>query len=293
MRLVTFRDDAGERIGVLDGEVVRDVTAADGEWPDSMLALIAGGPSVLNRVRGAAGAAPSLPVSTVSLCAPIPRPAKNIFCVGKNYREHAQEFQVSGFDATATVDAIPEAPIIFTKPATCVIGPGAAIAASLDPTASVDYENEFAVIIGAGGRAIPAERWAEHVFGYTIVNDVTARLLQQRHKQWFLGKGIDTFCPMGPCIVTADELSEPASARLRTWVNGDLRQDATVRDLIFDIPTLIATISRAITLEPGDIIATGTPSGVGIGFKPPRYLRPGDIVLTAIEPIGSLSNPVI
>ena len=225
------------------------------------------------------------------LCAPLPRPAKNIFCVGKNYHEHAKEFAGSGFDATAK-EVVPEAPVVFSKPPTSVIGPGEPIPAHLDPTNSVDYEGELAVVIGRGGRGIRKAEAPSYVFGYTIVNDVTARTLQHKHRQWILGKGIDGFCPMGPAILTADEVPDPGALRLRTWVNGELRQDAPVSDLIFDIPTLIETISAGITLQPGDLIATGTPAGVGIGFQPPKFLKSGDVVRVEVTSIGVLENPV-
>jgi 2-keto-4-pentenoate hydratase/2-oxohepta-3-ene-1,7-dioic acid hydratase in catechol pathway len=258
-----------------------------------MLGLIALGAAGLEKLkRAVAKAAVRLPLGKVKLVAPIPRPARNIFCVGKNYHEHAREFHTSGFDASAGKDAIPEVPIIFTKPPSCVIGPGAPIPGHLDPTNSVDYENELTVVIGKGGRGISKARAFEHVYGYTIINDVTARTLQHRHKQWFIGKSIDGFCPMGPVLLTADEVPDVGELHLTTRVNGELRQDARVKDLIFDIPTLIETISAGITLEPGDLIATGTPSGVGIGFKPPKYLKKGDIVSLTIEPIGELTNPV-
>jgi 2-keto-4-pentenoate hydratase/2-oxohepta-3-ene-1,7-dioic acid hydratase in catechol pathway len=295
MRLVTFRGDVDLRLGVLDAgsQTVIDVAAAAPDLPRGMLGLIALGSAGLDKLRKAvATAAVRLPLGKVKLVAPIPRPARNIFCVGKNYHEHAREFHGSGFDASAGKDAIPDVPIIFTKPPSCVIGPGAAIPAHLDPTSSVDYENELTVVIGKGGRGISKARAFEHVYGYTIVNDVTARTLQHRHKQWFIGKSMDGFCPMGPVLLTADEVPDVAEMHLTTRVNGELRQDAKVKDLIFDIPTLIETISAGITLEPGDLIATGTPSGVGIGFKPPKYLKKGDVVSLTIEPIGELTNPV-
>ena len=291
MRLATFADDAGARIGVMDGEGIRDVTAADPSLPRDMLGLIIAGRALLPRVLATAAAAPHLPPGTFRLLAPIPRPTRNIFCVGKNYREHAKEFASSGFDATAK-EVVPEAPVVFSKPPSTVIGQGDDIPAYLDPTASVDYEGELAVVIGAGGRGIGADHALQHVFGYTIVNDVTARTLQHRHRQWLLGKGIDGFCPMGPAILTADDAPDPTALRLSTWVNGELRQDVLVADLIFDIPALIATISAGITLEPGDIIATGTPVGVGIGFTPPRYLVAGDRVRITVTGIGTLENPV-
>lgn len=291
MRLATFADGRGARIGVLDGDAIRDVTATDPLLPQEMLALIAGGSRLLRRLAEAVDTAPLLPLGALRLLAPIPRPPRNIFCVGKNYREHAKEFASSGFDASAK-EVVPEAPVVFSKPPSTVIGPGEAIPAFLDQTGSVDYEGELAVVIGTGGRGIAPGDALRHVFGYTIVNDVTSRTLQHRHRQWLLGKGIDGFCPMGPAILTADEVPDPTTMKLSTWVNGTLRQDARVSDLIFDIPTLIATISAGITLEPGDIIATGTPAGVGIGFTPPRYLAAGDVVRITVTGIGTLENPV-
>jgi 2-keto-4-pentenoate hydratase/2-oxohepta-3-ene-1,7-dioic acid hydratase in catechol pathway len=231
-------------------------------------------------------------VSEVRLHAPISVPRRNILCAGKNYHEHAEEFDKSGFDASAGKSRVPDHPIIFTKWPEAVIGPGDAIDSALDPTQSTDYEGELCLVIGEGGRAIASGDALGHVYGYTILNDVTARSLQSRHRQWFLGKSIDTFCPMGPCIVTADEIPNPTELLLQTHVNGELRQNARVSDLIFDIPTLIATISRSMTLAPGDLIATGTCAGVGIGFNPPQFLRPGDTVSITIEPIGTLNNPV-
>jgi 2-keto-4-pentenoate hydratase/2-oxohepta-3-ene-1,7-dioic acid hydratase in catechol pathway len=290
MRLVTFRDGKGTRIGALDeaGRVL-DLAAADAALPREMLALIAGGDAALGAARAAEATAPV--AEGAAILAPIPRPAKNIFCVGKNYHEHAKEFARSGFDATAK-EVVPEAPVVFSKPPTSVIGPHDPIPSFLDASASTDYEGEIAVVIGKGGRGITEADAYAHVFGYTIVNDVTARTLQHRHRQWILGKGIDGFCPMGPAIVTADAAGVPPRLAISTWVNGELRQRAPVSDLIFGIPTLIATISAAITLEPGDIIATGTPAGVGIGFTPPRFLKPGDVVRIEVPGIGVLENPV-
>ena len=290
MRLVTFRqkDRLQHRIGALapDGTVL-DLAVADPavSW-SSMPAVIAGGEAMLKRARAAAERAPVMEGAV--LCAPIPRPAKNIFCVGKNYHEHAREFAGSGFDATAK-EVVPEAPVVFSKPPTSVSGPGDSIPSFLDPTHSVDYEGELAVVIGKPGRGIRKAEALAHVFGYTIVNDVTARDVQMRHQQWDLGKSFDTFCPMGPWLVTADELDGQAT-RVRCWVNGELRQDARTTDLIFDIPTLIETCSRGITLLPGDVIATGTPSGVGMGMKPPVFLKTGDTVRIEVDGIGVLEN---
>jgi 2-keto-4-pentenoate hydratase/2-oxohepta-3-ene-1,7-dioic acid hydratase in catechol pathway len=233
-----------------------------------------------------------LPLNGARFAAPL-SPRRNIFCVGKNYRAHAKEFTLSGFDSSATsiIEAVPEAPIIFTKAPETVIATGEAILLPTDLTECVDYEAELAVIIGKGGRGIPVESAMDHVFGFTTINDVTARDLQARHKQWFLGKSIDTFCPMGPWIATRDEV-DLETMEIRCWVNGELRQHARVADLIFDVPTLIATLSAGLTLQPGDIIATGTPAGVGIGFDPPRYLQVGDEVAIEITGLGRLSNRV-
>jgi len=290
MRLVTFQDRQGARVGVLQGEEVADVTAASSGLPKDLAAYCDGGR--LQDLKRALERAPRLRLGEVRLRAPIPRPAKNIFCVGKNYHEHAREFHDSGFDASAGATASPDLPIIFSKAATTVIGPGDPIPGSKDATQSVDYEGELTVVIGKRARGVTKADAYDYVFGYTIINDVTSRTLQHAHKQWFLGKNLDGFCPMGPCIVTADEVPDVTKLRLETRVNGEVRQNADVSDLIFDIPTLIETISGVMTLEPGDLIATGTPVGVGIGFKPPKYLKPGDTVSVTIEPIGTLTNPV-
>jgi 2-keto-4-pentenoate hydratase/2-oxohepta-3-ene-1,7-dioic acid hydratase in catechol pathway len=195
----------------------------------------------------------------VALRAPIALPPHNVMCVGKNYRAHAQEFTRSGFDAGATpADAVPEHPIIFTKPASSISGRWDDIPLWPGLEQAVDYEAELAMVIGEGGRQIPREQAMRHVFGYTVVNDVTARDLQRQHKQWFLGKGIDGFCPMGRWIITADEV-DVANLRIACRVNGETRQDANTGDPIFDVPMLIETISRSMTLSPGDVIATGTP----------------------------------
>lgn len=226
------------------------------------------------------------------LLAPILTPPHNIMCIGKNYHAHAHEFAKSGFDAGArTEEAIPDCPIVFTKPSSSIAAQGDPIPLWDGLDTAVDYEAELAVVIGRGGRAIARGAAMSHVFGYTIINDVTARDLQRRHKQWFLGKGIDGFGPMGPWIVTADEI-DGGNVRIRCRVNGELRQNASTADLIFDIPALIEAISKSVTLSPGDIIATGTPEGVGIGFDPPRFLRDGDVVEIEIDGIGSLKNAV-
>jgi 2-keto-4-pentenoate hydratase/2-oxohepta-3-ene-1,7-dioic acid hydratase in catechol pathway len=294
MRLVTFCDAAGMRIGVHDKDLNTIVDlAATTRLPKDMTAFIALGKNGLKRARAAVKSGEGrVPFASVKLHAPIPRPAKNILCVGKNYHDHAREFHASGFDASAGKDAIPELPILFTKWPNSVIAHDEPIPSYLDYTNSTDYEGELTVVIGPGGRGISGKDAYDHVYGYTIVNDATARTLQNQHKQWFLGKSIDGYCPMGPCIVTADEVADVTKLQLTTRVNGEVRQDAPVSQLIFDIPTLIETLSRVMTLEPGDLIATGTCAGVGIGFNPPKFLKKGDRVAITIEPIGTLENPV-
>jgi 2-keto-4-pentenoate hydratase/2-oxohepta-3-ene-1,7-dioic acid hydratase in catechol pathway len=238
-----------------------------------------------------ASAGPSLPLSSVQLEAPLPQPRRNLWCVGRNYHAHARELQASVFKDN---DANPESwPIVFTKVPECVVGPyddialpGAAI------SEQIDYEAELAVVIGKGGKNIGRGDAMDHVFGYTVVNDITARDVQMRHQQWDMGKSFDTFCPMGPWIVTADQL-DGTRTRVRCWVNGELRQDGPTENLIFDIPTLIETISRGITLYPGDVIATGTPAGVGLGMKPPRFLTAGDVVRIEIDGIGAIENTFV
>jgi 2-keto-4-pentenoate hydratase/2-oxohepta-3-ene-1,7-dioic acid hydratase in catechol pathway len=294
MRLVTFSDAKGMRIGVHETEsnTIVDL-AATTRLPKDMTAFVALGKTGLQRARRAVKSGEArLPYDSVKIHAPFPRPAKNILCVGKNYHEHAKEFHNSGVDASAGKDAIPEVPIMFTKWPNSVIGPGESIPSANDYTNSTDYEGELTVVMGTGGRNISKDDAYDHVYGYTIVNDATARTLQNRHRQWFLGKSLDGYCPMGPCIVTSDEIKDVTKLRLITRVNGEVRQDAMVSDLIFDIPTLIADLSRVMTLDPGDLIATGTCAGVGIGFNPPKYLQPGDVVAITIEPIGTLENPV-
>jgi 2-keto-4-pentenoate hydratase/2-oxohepta-3-ene-1,7-dioic acid hydratase in catechol pathway len=290
MKLVTYLHAGRPAVGTLDptGQSVQPLTL-NGEPVTDLLALVQQGTAVIKLLI----AGEPLSLGSVKLLAPIPRPARNIFCVGKNYTNHAHEFSKSGFDAGQAnpADAIPDHPIVFTKPPETVIATGAKVWSGAGVTDSLDYEAELAVVIGKGGRGISKADALSHVWGYTIINDVTARDWQKRHKQWFLGKSFDTFAPMGPAIVTADEI-DGGSLDLKCWINGELRQDANTRDLIFDIPTLIETISAGITLYPGDIIATGTPEGVGIGHTPPRFLKTGDVMTIEISGIGRLENEV-
>lgn len=233
-------------------------------------------------------------LDSVELLPPIRQPSKNILCVGKNYREHAKEFARSGFDSSQTKNdsEIPDYPIIFSKAPCTMVGAHANIEPPWHITQKVDYEAELGVIIGKAGRNIPKRDAYDHVWGYTIINDVTARDLQATHKQWLLGKSIDTFCPIGPWIVSADEL-DPSDLTIKCHVNGELRQHANTADLIFDIPAIIQSISASMSLAVGDIIATGTPAGVGIGFEPPKFLTTDDLVEVSISGIGSIKNRLV
>jgi 2-keto-4-pentenoate hydratase/2-oxohepta-3-ene-1,7-dioic acid hydratase in catechol pathway len=260
-----------------------------------MLALIAAGPGALARVRELASVAPdeaTLKLTAVHLLAPIPRPAKNIFCVGRNYAEHAAEsYRAEGAQEPVQT---PAAPNIFTKAVTSVIGPYDPI--PMDPAVSVelDWEVELGVVLGQGGRHIANEDALSHVFGYTVVNDVSARDIQHKAGlQWFIGKSLDASCPMGPWIVTADEIPDYTRLALSLTINGALKQHDIAASMIFDIPSLIAYLSRHLTLEPGDIVATGTPAGVGYARAPQEFLRPDDIMETTIDAIGTLRNPII
>lgn len=227
-------------------------------------------------------------LSEVKLAAPIPYPRKNVFCMALNYLDHAKE--------TASLrqrsEMAPRDPVFFTKAPTSVIGPYAAF--EIDPNVSteIDWEAELGVIIGKRGKNISEEDALSYVFGYTVINDITARDLQSRHKQFFKGKSLDGSCPMGPWIVTVDEIADPQKLAIRLRVNGVTKQDSNTSEMIFSIKTIIAVLSQGMTLEPGDIIATGTPSGVGFSRTPPEFLKPGDILETEIEGIGLLRNPI-
>ena len=287
MRLANYELDGERRLGVVVDDSVVDLSESG--LPNDTVELIAQWDR--GKTDHALTEATRIPLTDVRLLAPLV-PRKNIMAVGRNYRDHAREFSDSGFDASEK-QMIPDHPVIFTKAPTSVIGPDEPIVLANDPTGTTDYEGEMAVVIGRAARNVAAEEALDHVFGWTIVNDVTARDLQKKHVQWFVGKSPDTFCPIGPSITTIDELPDIGASWLRTTVNGELRQEAPISALIFDVPTLIATLSEVMTLEPGDVIATGTGLGVGIGFDPPRYLAPGDVVEISIDGIGTLRNPVI
>jgi 2-keto-4-pentenoate hydratase/2-oxohepta-3-ene-1,7-dioic acid hydratase in catechol pathway len=248
--------------------------------PD-MISVLQGGADALQRAAGAVAnpaAGTVFPLSAVKLCAPVPRPTK-IICVGLNYRDHAIESKME----------IPTVPTIFSKFANTVIGPGDNIVIPKN-TAKPDYEAEFAFVIGKGGRHIKAEEWQQHVFGYMNLNDVSARDVQLATTQWVMGKTFDTFAPMGPWLVSADEIADPHNLDISITVNGERLQNSNTRELIFKIPQLVEFLSSVMTLEPGDVVSTGTPSGVGFSYKPPKWLKPGDEVTVRVEGLGELVN---
>jgi 2-keto-4-pentenoate hydratase/2-oxohepta-3-ene-1,7-dioic acid hydratase in catechol pathway len=301
MKLVTYRHDRASAFGLIlsDGRIL-DLARAGGSaraaaLGSDLLAFIAKGSEALDLARSLADEAEAgkhaqaiVAAGAIKLLAPIPRPAKNVFCVGRNYLDHVKESdRVRGAETKA-----PEFPQFFTKPPTAVIGPDETFVRDPEVSSRMDYEVELGVVIGHGGRDIPAARALEHVFGYTIVNDVTARDLQRRHDQWFKGKGLDRSCPMGPCIVTRDEIGDYTTLELSLTVNGEERQHARASQMIFDIPRLIQALSAGMTLEPGDVISTGTPAGVGFAMNPPRFLQPGDEVVCKISRIGTLATRI-
>ena len=288
MKLVTYRRDGEERLGALssrpEGEMILDLNRADPRLPATMIAFIAAGDEALRLAREAIEAAPSaawLPRAAVTLQAPIPAPGK-IICIGRNYAEHAAE----------TNSEVPKYPIIFAKFANTVNDPGAPIVLP-GISDEIDYEGELAVVIGRRARSVPEADALHYVGGYMPFDDVSARDLQFLTGQWTIGKTLDTFAPMGPALVTADEVPDPQNLNLRTIVSGEVLQSDNTRNMIFPVAHLIAYLSGIFTLEPGDVIATGTPSGVGLGRVPPRYLKAGDVVRIEIEGIGVLENPVV
>ncbi len=289
MKLATISDNGKIKAGMIVGEEF--ICCDEGKNANTaVLAMISSGN--ISEWQAMLDKAPRKKLSEIKILAPIPYLLRDIICVGKNYYAHAKEFFDSGFDATQK-ETIPSEPIIFTKAMTSLIGPDDAIDTSIDPTGSVDYEGELGVVISKTARRVAKNDWQDYVFGYVIINDVTSRELQKKHNQWTIGKGLDTFGPMGPYIVTKDEIDDLPAMQIQTLVNDEVRQQAEVRDLIFDIPTLIETLTLTGTLLAGDIIATGTPVGVGIGFSPPKFLKSGDKVTINVTGLGSLTNPVI
>ena len=287
-------DERGARLGVVHAGRVADVQEllpGAGSLPQTLLELIQSGPDVwrrtADRLRARLSVQDGYAPTDVRWHAPIPRPLKNIVCLGLNYASHVRE--------TTKPDRqmkVPDIPVFFTKAPTTVNGPYDVIPWDKSATAQVDYEAELGVVVGVGGKNIPRRVALDHVFGYTIINDVSARDLQFGHKQWFKGKSLNGFCPMGPVIVTADEFGDPQKKRITLRVNGQTRQDATTGDMIFPVDAILEYLSQGMTIDPGDIIATGTPEGVGLGRTPPEYLQDGDVVETEIEGIGVMRNRV-
>ena len=290
MRIAAYIHEGRPAVGLVSADLqsVKPLALPEADRPYGALRVI----EALARGEPLPAAGAAIALASVKLTAPMPKPRRNIFCVGKNYHAHAKEFAKSGFDSSAKSGGdIPAVPIYFTKVPESVIGPHDPIVIVPEVSTAIDYEAELTVVIGKGGKGIAAADALKHVWGYTIINDVTARDWQSRHLQWVLGKSFDTFCPMGPWLVSADEC-DGTNTGVRCFVNGEKRQDANTTDFIFDIPKLVETVSAGITLYPGDLIATGTPVGVGIGFNPPKYLKPGDVVRVEIDGIGVLENPV-
>jgi 2-keto-4-pentenoate hydratase/2-oxohepta-3-ene-1,7-dioic acid hydratase in catechol pathway len=300
MRYLMFSTAANPlpRLGALIGSRILDLQAAqmDGRRaaPDTLLELIHQGPEAWKFANDVAAAEIRLkPDSTYGMDdvrwhAPIPRPLKNVFCVGRNYAAHVKE----GAAVLKTEAKLPDIPVFFTKAPTTVNGPYDDVPRHAAVTSQMDWEAELGVIIGRAGRNIAAKDALSHVFGYTVINDVTARDLQKGHTQWFKGKTLDGSCPMGPVVITADEFGDPQSKRISLRVNGVMKQDARTSDMIFDVATIIEWLSKGLTLEPGDIIATGTPEGVGMGRTPQEWLQDGDVVETEVEGIGRMRNVV-
>lgn len=276
-RVFLLEDFLNKECGMNDAPstMIRFIQNYQQEWTDKVAMFFGQSPES------------AIPLDEVKLSAPIPSPARNVICLGKNYRAHAEELKGQIFS-----DSPPAFPIYFTKPDHTVIGTGDTILSHDNITSKLDYEVELAVIIGKEGTDIPIEQAEEFIFGYTVANDISARDLQHDHTQWYKGKSLTTHCPMGPWIVHKSVLPWPLSLDLKSYVNGELRQQGNTADMIFDIPTIISDLSRGYKLCPGDIILTGTPAGVGMGFNPPRYLKVGDRVECRIERIGILANTV-
>lgn len=273
-------DEAKQEVALVGGALAAH--------PNPVLAIIEQG---VTAAQLDAAVTERVPMASVKFLAPLSAFLRNPFAVGKNYHEHALEFDKSGFNATtAGASAIPAFPQVFTKATTTLSGPTDAIRFDPQQTRSVDYEGEIGVVIGQVCRKVSKADAMSKVWGFVALNDVTARDLQKNHAQWFLGKSLDGFCPLGPWMTSRDEA--PTDMRMQTWVNGEQRQNAHISQLIFDVPTLIETMSAGMTLLPGDIIATGTSVGVGVGFNPPKFLRHGDMVRVAISGLGELNNPV-
>ena len=292
MRLVTVRAEGRAQLGAQREDRVFLPARRDPALPGDMLSLIDGGAPALEALARALALAPSsafVPFEHVELLAPIPRPRQNILCMGLNYADHVAEASAS----LGRGPELPRHPIVFTKAANSVNAPGGDIPFDAAVSDKLDWEVELGVVVGRRGRSIAAADAYAHVFGYTVINDVSARDLQRRHRQFFIGKSLSGFCPMGPCLVTRDEIEDPHALELWCRVNGVDKQRSSTRYQIFRIETQLEVLSRGMWLEPGDVLATGTPSGVGFARTPPEYLRPGDVVECGVEGIGVLRNRVV
>jgi 2-keto-4-pentenoate hydratase/2-oxohepta-3-ene-1,7-dioic acid hydratase in catechol pathway len=289
MKLVSFvrKNDSREEVGILREDRVLPLEELGYAYATMNELILRSTPE--ERAAMAAAAGEGLPLDAVTLLSPIPRPLQDVLCLGLNYYDHAAE--ASGFSKDAFGVEL-AAPIFFSKRVAYSQGSGAPIPAHRDLTEKLDFENELAVVIGRDAENVSEEEAGDYVFGYTILNDVSAREVQTKHKQWYFGKSLEGFCPMGPCLVTADEFSFPPALRISTTLNGKLRQDSNTSLLIHSIPEIISTLSRGMVLRAGSIIATGTPKGVLMGDADPRFLQPGDEICCAIEGIGELINRV-
>lgn len=289
MRIASFRHDSTPAWGILDEDHL--IVSSGNEYPRDIQQLLDGEEApmlVLSRLAEDSGAR-RIALAEVEFLSPLPRPRKNVICLGLNYAAHVQEsLSTKGLAVEA-----PEHPVVFTKAVTAVTGPYADIPLQTDVTQQFDWEVELGVIIGRGGRHIKEEDALSHVFGYTVINDLTARDLQQRHKQFFLGKSLDGSCPIGPWIVTADEIEDPQNLDVRCWVNNNLKQEGNTRQQLFSVARTVSLLSKIMTLEPGDIISTGTPEGVGFARQPPEFLAVGDVVECEISGIGRIRNRIV
>ena len=295
MRFVTFKKNNMVRAGleILNRGII-DINKANKNLPNDLNKIIKNYTEVEDQIQNINNARNiHYSINEVKLLSPIPVPVRDIICVGKNYAEHAKEVQKSSFSTLQEKRHVPNELIIFNKATTSVIGPNDKIELINDRTNTTDYEGELGVIIGKRSKNIKYSNATDIIFGYTIINDVTARKLQNNHKQWFIGKSPDTYCPIGPCIITKDEIKDIKNIKIQTTINGEIRQTGIVKDMIFNISTIIETLTKSMTLLEGDIIATGTPSGVGIGFNPPKFLKSGDKIKISVDPIGILENDVI
>ncbi len=299
MRLLTYKAGKTMKVGIVEGEKVLDLAkaaeAAGKAVPATLRGIIEGGSKAMTAVKAVVKYAQANPkglytaLEKIKYAAPIQDVKKNVFCVGRNYKAHIEEMAKAMNRPDPNYPKVPE---FFSKPPTTIVAHGDDVERHAAYTKMLDYEAELAVIIGKGGRNIPKDKALDHIFGYTIVNDVTARDAQRAHGQFFKGKSFDTFCPIGPWVVTKDEFGEPGGKKISLKVNGKIRQDSNTSDLYHGVPAIIEALSGALTLEPGDIIATGTPSGVAAGMEPPKWLKSGDTMEVEIEGIGVLRNTI-